>query len=108
MMRILKISFLSGLLLLPASFTSVHAAVDEFGARFTNQAPVALGVNESDALLATQDSDLDGMSAEDLNAIAPAAGNASATVTDDKTKNNAAPAPENKAAPSAPVPTPEK
>ena len=86
MAKALRISFLSSLLLVSASFTPVFAA-DEFGARFSNQAPSALGVSESDALLATQDVE-DTISAEDLNAIAPAAGDVStkdisATVTDE-------------------------
>ncbi len=91
MAKALRISFLSGVLLLSASFSPVWAA-DEFGARFTNQAPAALGVSESDALLATQDSNLDGFSAEDLNAIAPAAGtttDAATPVVDDVTHNEA-------------------
>lgn len=87
MTKALRLFFLSGVLLLsasfmPAAFASAWA-VDEFGVRFTNQAPAALGVSESPALLATQE--IDGISAEDLNAIAPAAGGnpADSAVTDD-------------------------
>ncbi len=78
MAKALRISFLASVLLVSASFHSAWAA-DEFGARFTNQAPAALGVSQSDALLATQDVE-DTISAEDLNAIAPAAGDVSVPV----------------------------
>lgn len=74
MAKALRISLLTSVLLLSASFTPVWAAADDFGARFTHQAPLALGVSESDALLATQDADFENFSPEDLNAIAPAAG----------------------------------
>ncbi len=71
MAYVFKTSLLAVLLLVPVSFTSVQAA-DEFGPRFTNMAPAALGGSESDALVAAQD--IEDFSAEDLNAIAPAAG----------------------------------
>ena len=91
MAKALRISFLASVLLVSASFSSAPLtpawAADEFGARFSNQAPAALGVSESEALLATQDVE-DTISAEDLNAIAPAAGDVttkdvSAPVTDE-------------------------
>lgn len=74
MAYVFKTSLLAVLLLVPVSFTSVQAA-DEFGPRFTNMAPAALGGSESDALVAAQD--IEDFSAEDLNAIAPAAGGVS-------------------------------
>ncbi len=92
MVKALRLSFLSGVLLVAASFTPVWAA-DEFGARFSNQAPAALGVSESDALLATQD--VDGISAEDLNAIAPAAGTPSGNDVAVETKDVPANTPAN-------------
>ncbi len=84
MVKALRTSFLTGVLLAAASITTAPFAAawaaDEFGARFSHQAPAALGVSESDALLATQDVD-DVISAEDLNAIAPAAGDVSGAIS---------------------------
>lgn len=74
MAYVFKTSLLAALLLVPVSFTSVQAA-DEFGPRFTNMAPAALVGSESDALVAAQD--IEDFSAEELNAIAPAAGGVS-------------------------------
>lgn len=77
MTRLFSMALMAALMVMSAPFTSSQAA-DEFGPRFTNQAPAALQGPESDALIATQDSDAAG---NELNEIAPAAGNAVDGVT---------------------------
>ena len=88
-------AFLAGTLLASASVISpAFAVVDEFSPRFTNTSPAAFG----DATVSAQDliahQDSDDITAEELNAIMPAAGGDTATTPD---ASSAAPVPADEA-----------
>lgn len=77
------------LVMIPAlSSISAHAASDEFGARFTQQAPASLG----DDSVVTPLFASDDVSAESLNQIAPAAGDQPVDATQPDTNTEQDPA----------------
>lgn len=73
MTQFFKVAFMAAGLVAFAHSGAYANEITGFGPSFTNKAPAALGVAESDPIVAQEDS-FDGFNPEDLNEIMPAAG----------------------------------